>query len=100
MSHVSAMLLKQWRLTRKMTMRECAELLKLSDARSYQRYEAGSQWPGAVMIEHIVAMTEGDVTIVDLHNQRLTYLKDRSGGGEVSAADFIAICLKTRETAQ
>jgi transcriptional regulator with XRE-family HTH domain len=68
--------LKTWRQTQAKTMRECAEMLETSDARAYQRYESGEHWPSAPMIEQIVAMTGGEVTIADLHAQRLIWLRE------------------------
>lgn len=74
------MILREWRQTQSKTMRECAELLGLSDARSYQRYESGEQWPSAPAIENIAAMTGNLVTVADLHTQRLEWLRENKPG--------------------
>lgn len=81
------MLLNQWRLTQKKTMRECADLIGLSDARSYQRYECGAQWPGALTIEKISDVTSGMVTVSDLHDQRLVWLRDNRPAEITEAAE-------------
>lgn len=69
------MKLKEWRLTQQKTLRECAEVLGLGDARVYQRYESGEQWPSAPTVEAILDMTEKAVSVTDLHEQRVDWLK-------------------------
>lgn len=69
------MKLKEWRQTHGKTLRECAEVLGLGDARVYQRYESGEQWPSAPTIEAILAMTNNSVSVADLHEQRVEWLK-------------------------
>jgi transcriptional regulator with XRE-family HTH domain len=69
------MKLKEWRQTHEKTLRECAEVLGLGDARVYQRYESGEQWPSAPTVEAILEMTANSVTVVDLHEQRVEWIK-------------------------
>lgn len=69
------MKLKEWRQTHEKTLRECAEVLGLGDARVYQRYESGEQWPSAPTVEAILEMTSNDVSVVDLHEQRVEWIK-------------------------
>lgn len=71
------MKLKEWRHTREKTLRECAEFLGLGDARVYQRYESGEQWPSAPTVEAILAMTERQVSVDELHGQRVEWLRTK-----------------------
>lgn len=58
-----------------LTMAEAATLLAVGYAGSYQRYETGANRPDAPLIEHIKTVTEGAVTLDDLHDQRLEWLR-------------------------
>jgi transcriptional regulator with XRE-family HTH domain len=69
------MKLKEWRQTHEKTLRECAEFLGLGDARVYQRYESGEQWPSAPTVEAMLEMTGREVSVADLHDQRVEWLK-------------------------
>lgn len=69
------MKLKEWRLTQQKTLRDCAEALGLGDARVYQRYESGEQWPSAPIVEALLDMTGRTVTVEDLHKQRLEWFR-------------------------
>jgi transcriptional regulator with XRE-family HTH domain len=68
--------LKQWRLTRELTMAEASVLLGLESARTYQRYETGENRPDAPLVEKIMSVTDGGVMLEDLHRQRLDWLKE------------------------
>ncbi|UFW79994.1 hypothetical protein [Rhizobium sp. SU303] len=56
-------------------MAEAATLLSLKYAGSYQRYETGENRPDAPLTVRIIATTDGQVTLDDLHQQRLDWLK-------------------------
>ncbi|MCF7646874.1 helix-turn-helix domain-containing protein [Pseudochrobactrum asaccharolyticum] len=67
--------LKKWRLTQQLTLSECADRLRLVNARTYQRYETGENRTDADIAERILAMTKGQVTVGDLHQMRLDWLR-------------------------
>jgi len=72
-----AMKLKQWRLTQEKTLLECAKDLGLRDGRTFQRYETGENRPDAPLADAIILMTKGQVTLEDLHIQRLEWLESQ-----------------------
>ncbi|MBO9125483.1 helix-turn-helix transcriptional regulator [Rhizobium sp. 16-488-2a] len=69
--------MKQWRQQQGLTMEEAAALLQVEYAGSYQRYETGENRPDAPMAERIRLVSGGVVTLEDLHQQRLEWLKIR-----------------------
>ncbi|MEX3008981.1 helix-turn-helix domain-containing protein [Hoeflea sp. TYP-13] len=75
------MRLKEWRLTQKLTLADCAAALGCNGARTYQRYEDGMHRTDALFVEAIVELTDGAVTAQDMHETRLEWLK-ANGRGE------------------
>lgn len=71
-----AMRLREWRLTHKLTLAGCAEMLGVGHARNFQKYETGENRPDAPMVERIVVMTGGVVALDDIHAQRLDWLRE------------------------
>ncbi|CUX03725.1 helix-turn-helix domain-containing protein [Agrobacterium genomosp. 2] len=69
------MRLKEWRLTRGKTLADMAALLGIERARTYQRYEDGENRADAHLVERIRDVTNNDVAVIDMHNQRLEWLK-------------------------
>ncbi|APO74243.1 hypothetical protein AM571_CH01407 [Rhizobium etli 8C-3] len=69
------MKLKEWRLTRELTLAEMASALEIENARTYQRYEDGENRTDAPLVERIIAFTGGSVSLDDLHAQRLDWLR-------------------------
>lgn len=69
------MRLGEWRLTQKLTLAHCAAQLGVGHARNFQKYETGENRPDAPMVERIIAMTGGAVSLLDLHEQRLEWLR-------------------------
>jgi len=57
-------------------MGEAAQRLGLGFAASYNRYETGENRPDAPMVEHILQVTDGQVGLEDLHQQRLDWLRE------------------------
>lgn len=68
--------LKKWRLTQTLSMAEAAQRMGLESARTYHRYESGENRPDAPLVERILSVTEGAVTVQDLHQQRLDWLRE------------------------
>lgn len=66
--------MKSWRLAGGLSMARAASLLSLDSARAYQRYETGENRPDAHVVERIIRVSEGSITLVDLHRQRLQWL--------------------------
>ncbi|MFN3833756.1 MAG: hypothetical protein ACK4SQ_16140 [Allorhizobium sp.] len=56
-------------------MAKAASLLALDSARAYQRYETGENRPDAHVVERIIHVSGGAVTLDDLHQQRLSWLR-------------------------
>lgn len=82
MATFAVMKLKEWRLTRNMTLAEAAATLGMpgkNPSRTYQRYESGEKRPDAPLVEAIIAMTGGAVTVEDMHRARLDWLAARDG---------------------
>lgn len=73
--HTWSMLLKEWRLTRDKTLGEMAALLGIENARTYQRYEDGENRADAHIVERIRSVTNNDVGVIDIHAQRLEWLR-------------------------
>ncbi|MFK0330678.1 helix-turn-helix domain-containing protein [Rhizobium sp. NPDC090275] len=69
--------MKEWRLTQELTLAEMAAALSIENARTYQRYEDGENRPDAPIVERIIALTTGVVTLDDLHLQRLDWLRNK-----------------------
>ncbi len=69
------MRLSEWRLTQKLTLAQCATRIGVGHARNFQKYESGENRPDAPMAERIIAMSAGAVTLTDLHEQRLEWLR-------------------------
>ncbi|WP_019279697.1 helix-turn-helix domain-containing protein [Rhizobium grahamii] len=69
------MRLKLWRQTHEHTLAEMAGILAIENARTYQRYEDGENRADAPLVERILAATEGAVSLDDLHQQRLDWLR-------------------------
>lgn len=58
-------------------MAGAAALLSIPHAASYQRYETGENRPDAPMMVRIRLVTDREVTLDDLHEQRLAWLLER-----------------------
>lgn len=69
------MRLKQWRHTRGKTLADMAALLGIERARTYQRYEEGENRADAHLVERIRLATKDEVGVIDMHNQRLEWLR-------------------------
>lgn len=69
------MRLKEWRLTREKTLADMATLLRIETPRTYMRYEEGENRADAHIVERIRDLTNNDVGVIDMHNQRLEWLK-------------------------
>lgn len=65
--------LQEWRTKHGFTLNECAALLGLGSARTYQRYETGENRPSALLTERIVRASNGDVSAQDIHAVRLSW---------------------------
>jgi transcriptional regulator with XRE-family HTH domain len=70
-----AMNLRAWRQTQQLTMAEAAVRICVDSARTYQRYETGENRPDAPVVERIRLVTCGSVSLSDLHQQRLDWLR-------------------------
>ena len=70
------MKLKEWRLTQKHTLAKMADALLIENARTYQRYEEGENRIDAPLAERIMTFTSGAVSLQDLHDQRVSWLRD------------------------
>lgn len=73
------MLLRVWRLDRKLGFAETARALGIEGVNpggTLARIENGSRQPDADMIERIMTLTDGTVTAADMHGIRLAWLKD------------------------
>lgn len=71
------MKLKEWRSTQTHTLADVAEKIGISGrnpSRTLQRYEDGSQWPDAPLLDAIIALTNEQVTLQDMHDTRLEWL--------------------------
>lgn len=82
--------LRTWRTTEDLTMAEAALLLSIESARTYQRYELGENRPDAPVMERIRIATSGQVTLDDMHELRLQWLrtnKPETVGGLLEAAE-------------
>lgn len=51
-------------------------MLGVGHARNFQKYETGENRPDAPMVDRIVQMTLGAVTLDDIHLQRLEWLRE------------------------
>lgn len=69
------MRLKQWRHTRGKTLADMAALLGIERPRTYQRYEEGENRADAHLVERIRSVTDDSVGVIDMHDQRLEWLK-------------------------
>ena len=67
--------MKSWRLAEGLSMAKAASLLTLDSARAYQRYETGENRPDAHVVERIIQVSGGAITLNDLHHQRLSWLR-------------------------
>jgi len=67
--------IRDWRLKHEITMAEAAKRLGLDSARTYQRYETGENRPDAPMLVMIHKMTDGSVTVEDMHRLRFGWLR-------------------------
>lgn len=81
------MQLKQWRLTQEKTLEECATLLGVGGARTYQRYECGENRADADLVDVIANVTHGAVTPADMHEVRLAWLRANRPDKFVEAAE-------------
>ncbi|KQR27224.1 hypothetical protein ASF91_19600 [Rhizobium sp. Leaf155] len=52
-----------------------AALLGIERARTYQRYEEGENRADAHLVERIRLATKDEVGVIDMHNQRLEWLR-------------------------
>ncbi|PWE58360.1 hypothetical protein DEM27_00045 [Metarhizobium album] len=59
-----------------MTLASCALRLGVGHARNFQKYETGENRPDAPMIDRIIEMTGGAVTLQDMHEVRLEWLRE------------------------
>ena len=84
--HDIAMRLKDWRGRENLTLLDCATRLGLRDGRAFQRYETGEHRPDAPLLDQICLMTGGDVSLTDMHQQRLDWLRER-GEKKMEAAE-------------
>lgn len=84
-----AYMLKTWRIQSGKSQGECAMALGMrGGARTFQRIESGESSADADMVERISAMTGGEVSAVDMHETRLSWLKTNRPekfDGEVAA---------------
>lgn len=74
--------LKNWRTGQKLTLAKAAALLGLegvNPANTYRRLESGERRAGPQTAEDIVKMTGGAVTIQDLHDDHLKFLRQQQG---------------------
>jgi hypothetical protein len=86
-SAITAAMLKQWRSSQGKSQGECALVLGMrGGARSFQRIETGESSADADTIDRIVRMTGGAVTVKDMHDIRLAWLRQHRP--EKFAADF------------
>lgn len=70
------MKLREWRQTQKLSLHRMASLLGLANQVTYRRYEIGEHRADAPIIEKIVAATDGVVTPQDMHETRLSWLRE------------------------
>lgn len=70
------MIMKDWREFRGLTMAEAAALLSIDHVGSYRRYETGENRPDAPLAVRIRMVSDGCVTLDDLHQQRLDWLRE------------------------
>lgn len=80
------MTLDQWLLEKDLSAEAFARQLS-DDSRSctgeaVRLWRKGARQPDAVMTEKIVAATDGQVTVEDLHKTRLSFLKANPGAAE------------------
>ncbi len=68
--------LECWRAQRKITYRELADLIGVSQAAMARRYALGEQWPRSETVERIFRATDGNVTPTDLHCTRIAWLTE------------------------
>ncbi|MBN9243965.1 MAG: helix-turn-helix transcriptional regulator [Mesorhizobium sp.] len=73
------MLLRDWRLSRKLTLAETAGMLGIdgkNPGSTLLRIETGARQPEADLVARIVALAGGHVTESDMHAVRLAWLKE------------------------
>ena len=82
------MKLMDWRLRENLTLGAAATFFGLMNARTYQRYETGENRPDAPLAQTFVDLTSGDVSILDLHDTRLEWLRAQSQRRKSSESAF------------
>ena len=80
------MTLDDWMTERKMTAEELGKTLDCS-GQAVRRYRSGERMPDTEMAEKIIEISNGAVTVEDMHNARVEYLnKDLPGPDELRQA--------------
>ena len=47
------------------------------------RYAQGAAWPDADVVDHIVAIANGDISVLAMHQRRSRWLREKRGGRRV-----------------
>ena len=68
------MTLDEWMSERKMTAEELGKTLVCS-GQAVRRYRSGERMPDTEMAEKIIKVSGSAVTVLDMHNARLEFLK-------------------------
>lgn len=75
------MKLRDWRIEQGKTLRQLADDLGIGDganpSRRVQRMETGEVPVDAILTARIVALTDGQVSLEDLHGARLDWLNNK-----------------------
>lgn len=78
MRYVRGMKLRDWRLSKNLTLKDAAELFEVgagkNPSRSMQRVENGEVPVDAPLAARIVERTDGSVGLQDLHDMRREFL--------------------------
>lgn len=70
------MKLRDWRIQNNKSQRGCSEALGLAGgARSFQRIETGETGVDADMAMRIISLTNGAVSLQDMHETRLDWIR-------------------------
>jgi len=76
--------LEEYRNAQGWSYAELAAFLDVPQAKTVRAYAIGAQSPSAERLQAIVDRTNGAVSVLEMHNQRLAYIR-QNGGTRASA---------------
>lgn len=78
--------LEQYRIREKLTYEELAEILQLNSRRMARFYALGLIWPKPPVLDLILSMTKGQVTLEAMHQRHAEAYREKQAGSRAEGS--------------